>query len=235
MAEDQKVAIVTGSGRGMGAATAKELHERGYRLALMSPSESALKLAEELGAVGHQGSTAVASDLEILVKKTLEAYGRIDGVVNHTGGPPKGDLLEISDESWIQGLDLVILSVVRMCRLVTPVMEQQGGGAIVNITTFSAFEPDLKFPVSSTFRAGIGAFTKLYSDRYGAQNIRMNSVMPGYIDSLNIPEDWVKGAAMKRVGKVDEIAKTVAFLLSDDAGYITGQNIRVDGGITRHV
>ncbi len=235
MADHQKVAIVTGAGRGMGAAAARELHARGYKLALMSPSDSAVKLAEELGGVGTQGSTAEAGDLEALVAKTLETYGRIDAVVNHTGGPPKGDLLEIPDERWVHGFDLVILSVVRMCRLVTPVMERQGGGAIVNITSFSSFEPDLRFPVSSALRAGVGAFTKLYADRYAEQNIRMNCVMPGFFDSLNVPDDLKLTVPMKRIGKVEEIAKTIAFLLSDDAGYITGQNIRVDGGITRHM
>jgi NAD(P)-dependent dehydrogenase (short-subunit alcohol dehydrogenase family) len=235
MTEQEPVAIVTGGGRGMGAAIARELYHRGYRLALMAPSHSAEALADELGGVGLSGSTAAAADLERLVERTLAAYGRIDAVVNHTGGPPKGDLLEIDDDAWAHGLDLVILSVVRMCRLVTPEMERQGGGAIVNVSTFSAFEPDLKFPVSSTLRAGLGAFTKLYADRYAASGIRMNCILPGYIDSL-VHNDATKDAIpMKRIGTVTEIAKTAAFLLSDDAGYITGQNIRVDGGLTRHV
>ena len=134
---------------------------------------------------------------------------------------------------WVTSL--VILSVVRMCRLVTPVMERQGGGAIVNVTTFSAFEPDLRFPVSSALRAGLGSFTKLYADRYAAKGIRMNSILPGYIDSLAHKPETAERVPLKRLGSVREMAKTAAFLLSDDAGYITGQNIRVDGGLTRHV
>ena len=141
MTTDQKVAVITGGGRGMGAAVARELHGRGYALALMSPSGSAEELAGELGGIGLQGSTAEATDLEALVETTLETHGRIDAVVNHTGGPPKGDLLAISDDDWRRGVDLILLSVVRMARLVTPTMERQGSGAIVNITTFSAFEP----------------------------------------------------------------------------------------------
>ena len=232
---DQKVAIITGGGRGMGAAIARKLSEQGYRLALMSPSDSARILADELGGIGLQGSTANSSDIEALVEAAREAYGRIDAVVNHTGGPPKGDLLEIADDDWHAALDLVILNVVRMCRLVTPLMVEQGGGAYVNITTFSAFEPDLRFPVSSALRAGLGSFTKMFSDRYAAEGIRMNNILPGFIDSLNIPDEWAKTVPMKRIGKVSEIAETAAFLLSDGAGYITGQNIRVDGGVTRHV
>ena len=232
---EQKVAIITGGGRGMGAATARKLSEQGYRLALMSPSESARDLAAELGGIGLRGSTAKLGDIEALVAATRDAYGRIDAVVNHTGGPPKGELLDISDDDWHAALDLVILNVVRMCRLVTPVMIEHGGGAFVNITTFSAFEPDLRFPVSSALRAGLSSFAKMYSDRYAADGIRMNNVLPGFTDSLNFPDGWAETVPMKRIGKVSEIAETVAFLLSEGAGYITGQNIRVDGGFTRHI
>ncbi len=242
MTRDQKVAVITGGGRGRGAAIARELHGRGYALALMSPSGSAERLAEELGgapgapgAVAVTGSTSEAGDLEALVAAALEAHGRIDAVVNHTGGPPKGDLLEISDDDWRRGVDLVLLSVVRMARLVTPVMERQGGGAILNITTFSAFEPSLTFPVSSVLRAGIGAYTKLYSDRYAKAGIRMNSLLPGFIDSLAHKPETAEQVPLGRIGTVEEIAKTAAFLLSDDSGYITGQNLRVDGGLTRHM
>jgi NAD(P)-dependent dehydrogenase (short-subunit alcohol dehydrogenase family) len=229
------VAIITGGGRGMGAAIARELHERGYRLGLMSPSGSAVELAAELGGVGIKGSAGEAQDLEALVARTVEAYGRVDAVVNHTGHPPKGDLLDITDEKWAVGNDLMVLSVVRMAQLVTPYMLKQGKGAWVNITTLSAFEPLLVFPVSSVYRAAVGAYTKLYSDRYAADNIRMNALLPGYIDSLDHKPGTESTVPMKRLGTMAEIAKTTAFLLSDDAGYITGQNIRVDGGITRHV
>ncbi len=242
MTSEQKVAVITGGGRGMGAAIARELSGRGYALALMSPSGSAETLAEELGgapgapgALGLTGSTSEAGDLEALVAAALEAHGRIDAVVNHTGGPPKGDLIEISDDDWRRGVDLILLSVVRMARLVTPVMERQGGGAILNITTFSAFEPSLTFPVSSVLRAGIGAYTKLYSDRYAKAGIRMNSLLPGFIDSLAHKPETADPVPLGRIGTVEEIAKTAAFLLSDDSGYITGQNLRVDGGLTRHM
>lgn len=229
------VAIVTAAGRGMGAAIARELHARGYRVALMSPSGSAEALAKELGGFGLSGSVARLEDLQRLVDGAVNAFGRVDAVVNHTGHPPKGDLLDLADESWVLGNEMMVLSVQRMARLVTPHMLQQGKGAFVNITTFAAFEPSLKFPVSCAYRAAVGAFTKLYADRYAANNIRMNALLPGYVDSLDHKPETAQGIPMGRVGKVDEIAKTAAFLLSDDAGYITGQNIRVDGGITRHV
>ncbi|MEI8145117.1 MAG: SDR family oxidoreductase [Alphaproteobacteria bacterium] len=231
----QKVAIVTGAGKGMGAACAHELAARAYKVGLLSPSGGAEVLAKELGGVGITGSVTSPDDLKRLVDATMAAYGRIDGAVISTGHPPKGSLLEISDADWGLGLDLVILNVVRLSRLLTPIMEQQGGGAIVNISTYAAFEPDNVFPVSCTLRAGLGAFAKLYADKYAAKNIRMNNLLPGFIDSLPEKEVFKAKIPMGRYGKVAEVAKTAAFLLSDDAGYITGQNLRVDGGITRSV
>jgi NAD(P)-dependent dehydrogenase (short-subunit alcohol dehydrogenase family) len=167
------------------------------------------------------------------VQQTLDRHGRIDAVVNHTGHPPKGDLLAISDSDWHTGLDVVLMNVVRMARLVTPVMEKAGRGAIVNISTFAAFEPDADFPVSASLRAALGSFTKFYADRYAKAGIRMNNILPGFIDSLPEKAERTARIPMGRYGTADEVAKTAAFLLSDDAGYITGQNILVDGGLVR--
>ena len=232
---ESKVAIVTAAGRGMGAAIARELNSLGYQLALISPSGAAEKLAQELSGVGVKGSVSNPDDVSRLVDLTMKTYGRVDAVVNHTGHPPKGELLQISDDDWARGLDLLLLNVVRMSRLVTPVMLRLGGGAIVNISTFAAFEPEEKFSVSACIRAGLSSFTKLYADKYARDGIRMNSILPGFIDSLPEKEENRTRIPMGRYGRVDEISKTAAFLVSDDAGYITGQSIRVDGGITRHV
>jgi NAD(P)-dependent dehydrogenase (short-subunit alcohol dehydrogenase family) len=232
---DGKVAIVTAAGRGMGAGIARELHARGWRLALLSPSGSASALAAELGGVGVDGSVTDPAALERLVAAALEAHGRIDALVNNTGHPPKGTLLGIPDADWHAGLDVVLLNVVRMARLVTPVMRAQGGGAIVNISTFAAYEPDPAFPLSATLRAALGTFMKLYSDAHAGDGIRMNNLLPGFIDSLPEKEDRRARIPLGRYGRVEEVARTVAFLLSEDAGYITGQNIRIDGGLTRSV
>lgn len=230
-----KVAILTGAGKGMGGAAARELAARGWKVALLSPSGNAEALAKELGGIGVTGSVTEEADLKTLVDLTMAKWGRIDGAVLSTGHPPKGDLLALTDADWMKGLDLIILNVVRIARLLTPIMEAQGGGSIVNISTFAAFEPDPVFPISCTLRAGLASFTKLYADRYAAKNIRMNNVLPGFIDSLPEKEAFKARIPMGRYGRTEEIAKTVAFLLSEDAGYITGQNIRVDGGITRSV
>lgn len=159
----------------------------------------------------------------------------MDVLVNSAGHGPRGPLLDLSDDDWHQGMDVYFLSAVRPTRLVTPIMQQQQSGVIINISTFAAFEPDPVFPTSGVFRAGLAAYAKLFADRYAAENIRMNNVLPGFIDSLPEQPQFRERIPMQRYGKTEEIAEEIAFLASDGAGYITGQNIRVDGGITRSV
>lgn len=229
-----KVCLITGGGRGMGAATAREMASRGYKLALMSPSESCESLAAELGGVARRGVAQSADDIQGIFDLAMSTYGRIDAVLNHTGHPPKGDLLEITDENWDLAHEMILKSVIRMARLVTPVMLAQGGGSIVNITTYAAFEPTSMFPASCVYRIGVSSFAKLYADRYGADNIRMNCLLPGFTDSLDVGK-FGEQAALKRIARVEEQAKAAAFLLTDDSSYITGQSLRVDGGITRSI
>lgn len=229
-----KVCLITGAGRGIGAAVAREMAGRGYSVALMSPSERCEALAEELGGVARRGVAQSGEDLKGIVDLAMARFGRIDAVLNHTGHPPKGDLLEITDENWDLANEMIVKSVVRMARLVTPIMVAQGGGSIVNVTTYAAFEPSLWFPASCVYRAGVSSFAKLYADRYGPQNIRMNCLMPGFTDSLDVGK-FADLPALKRIARVEEQAKAAAFLLSDDSSYVTGQSLRVDGGITRHV
>lgn len=231
-ASPDKVCLVTGGGRGIGAAVAREMHARGYKVALMSPSESCETLAAELGGVARRGVAQSADDLKGIVDLAVSRYGRIDAVLTHTGHPPKGELLEIADEKWDLANDMIVKFVVRMARLVTPIMEGQGGGSIVNVTTYATFEPSLWFPASCVYRAGVSSFTKLYSDRYGPANIRMNCLAPGFTDSLDVGK-FGELAALKRIARVEEQAKAAAFLLSDDSSYVTGQTLRVDGGVTR--
>jgi len=229
----KSVAVVTAAGRGMGAVCARELSHRGYDLVLMARSESVEILADELGAVAVRGDVTAPDDLGHTLKAATERFGRIDAVVANTGHPPKGDLLSISDDDWHQGLDLTLLNVVRIARLVVPVMEKQGGGAIVNISAFGAKEPSLTFPVSSALRAALSAYTRLFSNRYAHAGIRMNCVLPGFIDSYPVDHETSATIPMGRAGSVAEIAKTVAFLISGDAGYISGQSLCVDGGLVR--
>lgn len=230
-----KVVLITAAGSGMGAACARELAARGHRVAILSSSGKGEALATELGGFGVTGSNLEVDDLKRLVDGTLDRWGRVDAVVNSAGHGPKGDILEMSDEDWHQGMEVYLMPAVRMARLVAPAMAAQGGGAIVNISTYAAFEPDPRFPTSGVFRAGLASFTKLFADAHAADNVRMNNILPGFIDSFPPNEDNVRAIPLGRYGTVQEIAATAAFLVSEEAGYITGQNIRVDGGVTRSV
>jgi NAD(P)-dependent dehydrogenase (short-subunit alcohol dehydrogenase family) len=230
-----KVAVVVAGGSGMGAAAARRLAADGYRVAILSSSGKGEALAKELNGLGVTGSNLVPDDLKRLVDATMERWGRIDVLVNSAGHGPKGKILEISDEDWHKGMDVYLMNVIRPTRLVTPVMVAQKGGSIVNISTAWAFEPSAMFPTSGVFRSGLAVFAKVFADTYAADNVRMNNVLPGWTDSLPQTDARRDSVPMKRYGTVDEIAATVAFLASDGAGYITGQNIRVDGGLMRSV
>jgi NAD(P)-dependent dehydrogenase (short-subunit alcohol dehydrogenase family) len=232
---DERVAVITAGGSGMGAAAARRLAADGFSVAILSSSGKGESLARSLGGVGVTGSNRSEPDLRRLVDATMERFGRIDALVNSAGHGPRAPILELTDDQWRTGMEVYFMNVVRPARLVTPVMVEQGGGAIVNISTFAAFEPDPVFPTSGVFRAGLAAFTKLFADRYAAQNVRMNNVLPGFIDSLPENAEFRARIPMGRYGTVEEVAELVALLASDRAAYLTGQNIRIDGGITRHV
>ncbi len=235
MVADERVAVITAGGSGMGAAAARRLAGDGFRVAILSSSGKGEALANELGGVGVTGSNQSEADLQRLVDATMERYGRVDALVNSAGHGPRAPVLELTDEQWRTGMEVYFMNVVRPTRLVTPIMVAQGGGAIVNVSTFAVFEPDPVFPTSGVFRAGLAAFTKLFADRYAADNVRMNNVLPGFVDSLPEQEEYRKRIPMGRYGKVEEVAELVALLASDRAPYLTGQNIRIDGGITRSV
>ena len=160
-------------------------------------------------------------------------YGRIDAVVNSFGDPPRPDLLSISDEMWLENFEMLFLSVVRMARLVTEPMQKSGGGVIVNISACDSQEPSLGTPFSGTLRAAMEGFTKLYAKRYKADKIRMISIAPFFVaDSMDELEGWdvPNDLIFGRPATYAEFAKTVAFLVSDDAKFITGTTLKVDGG-----
>jgi len=231
----QKVAVVTAGGSGMGAAVARALAQQGYGVAVLSSSGKGEALAAELGGIGVTGSNQSGDDLQRLLDAAMARWGRIDALVNSAGHGPRAPVLELTDEQWHAGLDTYLMNVIRPTRLVTPIMVGQRNGVIVNISTAWAFEPSPMFPTSAVFRAGLAAFTKLFADQYAAHNVRMNNVLPGWIDSLPGTEERRQSVPMQRYGTSAEIAATIAFLVSDGAAYITGQNIRVDGGLMRSV
>lgn len=244
------VAIVTGAGSGLGEACARELAELGYDMVLLTRSDAAEKVARELGAVGLRGSVTEVTDLERTVQTCLDKFGRIDAVLNNAGSPPNTGvagtgsqfdpdvdlrLLSVTDKQWQETYDTLLMSVVRMSRLVTSTMAKNGGGSIVNMSSFAQKEPSFAFPVGACIRMALAGYCKLYADSHGYLNIRMNNILPGFIDNYPLTEGVRRQIPMARSGTTAEIAKTIAFLFSKDSGYITGQSIVVDGGLTRSV
>ncbi|MEX5504583.1 SDR family oxidoreductase [Pseudomonas putida] len=231
----EKVAIITAGGSGMGAAAARRLAADGFKVGILSSSGKGEALAAELGGIGVTGSNQSVDDLKRLVDAVVEKWGRVDVLVNSAGHGPRAPILEISDEDWHKGMDTYLLNVIRPTRLVTPYMQRQKGGVIINISTAWAFEPSELFPTSAVFRSGLAAFTKIFADTFAGDNVRINNVLPGWIDSLPGTEQRRDSVPLKRYGTSEEVAATIAFLASDGAAYITGQNIKVDGGLTRSV
>ncbi len=244
-----KVSIVTGSGQGIGAGCARALAAAGFKVSLMSPSERSENLAAELGGIGIRGSVQDVDDIAKLVDYTMSHYGRIDAVINnmgHGGGKPEtvhtvqydpdyeSDILEIPDAVWYESLDMYVLNVVRMAREVTPIMVKQGSGSIVNISSFNALEPRPMYPMS-LLRGALHVFTKNYADRYARDNVRMNNLLPGFVENVELTEKALREIPAGRAGTFKEIGEVAVFLASNASSYITGQNILADGGMNRGV
>jgi NAD(P)-dependent dehydrogenase (short-subunit alcohol dehydrogenase family) len=232
---EERVAVVTAGGSGMGAGAARRLAQDGFHVAVLSSSGRGEALGRELGGIGVTGSNQSEDDLRRLVDAAMERWGRIDALVNSAGHGPRAPILDLTDEQWRTGMDTYFMNAVRPTRLVAPIMVAQGGGAIVNISTFAVFEPQAGVPTSAVVRAGLAAFAKLFADQYAAHNVRMNNVLPGFIDSLPENPDLRASIPMGRYGTVAEVSELISLLASDRAAYITGQNIRIDGGLTRSV
>ena len=229
-----KVAMITAGGSGMGADAARRLKADGFEVAILSSSGKGEALAQEMGGVGVTGSNLEQAALQALVDAAMDKWGRIDVLVNSAGHGPKGDILEISDEDWHKGMEYYLMNVIRPARLVAPIMAKQGGGSIINISTFAVFEPDPLFPTSGVFRAGLASFTKLFADKMAADNVRMNNVLPGFIDSLPETEDRKARIPLGRYGRAEEVSSMISYLAGEGT-YVTGQNFRIDGGLTASV
>ena len=244
-----QVVLVTAASQGIGEALARGLASRGFRVGVMARSEATLSLAESIGGIGVQGSVTSTEDLSRFVHHAVEKYGCIDGVVNNTGRDKESlhvsgagydpdldrDLNEITDDSWLAGAELYFLNVVRMARILTPIFQKQGKGSIVNISSFAALEPRLIYPVSSAMRLALAAYTKMYADRYAREGIRMNNILPGFVENWPMEETVRRTIPLGRAVAMEELVGSAAFLLSADSGSITGQNLLIDGGVNRGI
>ncbi len=231
-----RVAVVTAASSGIGLGAARALAARGWSLVLMSRSEKIEAVAAELGATWLRGDVTREEDMARLVATALERHGRIDGAVINTGHPPKGDILEISDEDWHKAMEIVLMPTVRAMRHLAPVFARQRSGAVVSVSTYAAREPELSYPLSAVFRAALASFLKLCVARHGGEGWRVNAVLPGYVDNYPATPEALAKIPMGRYAAVkDELGATIAFLLSEEAGYITGQGLLVDGGLVRAI
>lgn len=229
---NQRVALVIGGGSGIGADAARALHEQGYAVGVMSSSGKGEQLGKDLNGFGFTGSNLIGDDIKAFIDGAVSLFGRIDAVVNSTGHGAKGGVLELSDDDWHTGMDIYLTSVIRTARLVVPEMKKNGGGSIVNVSSFAAIEPDPDFPTSAVFRASLSAFTKMFSTEFARDSIRMNNVLPGFVDSLPELESRRERIAIGRYSEVREISEAILFFASNASSSITGQNLRVDGGLT---
>ena len=249
-----KVAMVAAASKGIGFAIARELTKEGCRVSICGRTEETLEAAAaEIGEETRSYVVDVSNgeDLSWWIEQTRQDLGPVDILVTNTGGPPAGGLDQMSDDQWQQGFDGTLMNIVRLVREVQPEMASSGWGRIVHITSLVAKEPNRMLPISSTLRAGIMALTRLQALEYAPSGTTVNSVLPGHTltdrqvhlahirserDGISVDEALVKQAAeipMKRMATPEEIAAAVTFLCSQQAAYITGTNLLVDGGLTR--
>lgn len=234
MGQGGRVAVVTAASSGIGLGTARALAARGWSLVLMSRSEKIEDVAAKLGATALRGDVTSEADMARLVATALELHGRIDGAVINTGHPPKGDILQIADDDWQTAMEIVLMPTVRAIRHLAPVFARQQSGAAVSVSSYAAREPELTYPLSAVFRAALAAFLKLCVMRHGCEGWRINAVLPGFVDNYPATAEALAKIPMGRYAAVEtELGATIAFLLSDEAGYITGQGLLVDGGLVR--
>jgi NAD(P)-dependent dehydrogenase (short-subunit alcohol dehydrogenase family) len=231
-----RIAVVTAASSGIGLGAARALAARGWSLVLMSRSEKIEAVAAELGATGVRGDVTSENDMARLVATALQRHGRIDGAVINTGHPPKGEILEITDADWHKAMEIVLMPTVRAMRCLAPVFARQKSGSVVSVSSYAAREPELTYPLSAVFRAALAGFLKLCVARHGGEGWRINAVLPGFVDNCSAKPEAVARIPMGRYAAVEaELGATIAFLLSEEAGYITGQGLLVDGGLVRAI
>jgi 3-oxoacyl-[acyl-carrier protein] reductase len=237
-----RTAIVCGASSGIGLAIAEALAEEGANVAVFARRRDVLEReADRIGALAVRGDLTNPRDLKQLVDRTLEAFGAIDILVNNGGGPPRGPALEVTEESLEAAVELLLLSAFRLTMLCLPHLRQSGRGRVINITSSSVRQPIEKLALSNAVRPGVIGWAKTLSQEVGADGITVNSIAPGRIETARLAEVFDNGPRpedlqeipLRRFGRPREIADVVSFLASEQAGYITGSVIPVDGGLTR--
>ena len=251
-----KVAMVAAASKGIGFATAKLLREEGCRLSICARNEEALAAAAAAisdDTVSYVVDVSSADDLAWWYQQTTQDLGPVDILVTNTGGPPAGNVFDLTDEQWQQGVDSTLMNVVRLSRLVRNDMIAAKWGRIVHITSLVAKEPANLLPISSTLRAGIAALTRVQANELAKSGITVNCVLPGHTatdrqthlaeiradqQGITVEQATRQQEELIPAGRLaapEEIAAAIAFLCSQQAAYINGVNLLVDGGLTKGV
>lgn len=246
--------MIAASSKGIGLATAQALAQEGCQISMCSRNEETLEKAA--GQVSENARTYVvdvtdSEDLTWWYNETVKDFGQVDILVTNTGGPPAGVASEVTDDQWKTGVDSTLLNIVRLVRLVTPGMQKNKWGRIVHITSLVARQPNHLLAISSTLRSGIMALTRLQADELGPHGITVNGILPGHTltdrqvhlaeiraerEDISVQQALSRQGADSAIGRLatpEEIAAPIAFLCSQQAAYITGTSMLVDGGVTR--
>ena len=237
-----KTAIVCGASSGIGLAVAEALAAEGANVSMFARRREVLELeAERIGGLAVRGDVTNPIDLERLVEKTVEAFGGIDILVNNSGGPPRGPVLELTADAVETAVELLLVSVVRLTNLCLPHLRRSGSGRIVNIASSSVREPIDDLALSNAVRPGVIGWAKTLAREVGPDGITVNSIAPGRIETARLAEafanrsraDALAAVPLRRFGRPREVGDVVCFLASERASYISGAVIPVDGALTR--
>lgn len=253
-----RIAIVTGSSQGIGKAIAYGLAKEGAKITICARNEDDLKVAaEEIASSTGAEVLPVKTDLskkeeiKSLVNATVKKFGKVDILVNNTGGPLSMLFMDTSEEDWLETVNSLLMSVVNCCIGVIPYMKKNKWGRIINMTSFAAKQPAERLVLSNTIRAGILGLTKTLANKLAEYGILVNAACPGWTLTERVKElamftaektgktaeaviaEWANSIPLKRMAQPEEIANLVVFLTSEKASYITGSVMQVDGGLIK--